>query len=72
MSRLRLPSGFSVGASSAKTVMITATTASAASTLRKSDTLASRSTATISIKPKPTGSAAARQALTISSAGVVT
>ena len=51
---------------------MTATTAIAVSTIRRSATLASRSTATISIKPKPTGSAAARQALTISSAGVVT
>ncbi len=69
MSRLRLPSGFSTGASNAKTAMMTATRISAASTLRKSDTLASRSKATTSIKPMPTGCAAARQALTISSAG---
>src|SRR4051812_37497263 len=70
ISRLRFPKGRSTGASRTSTPIMATTSATPPATCRQSLTLASRSSATSSIRAMPTGSAAARHELTISSAGV--
>ena len=71
MIRLILPSGRSHGCASQNTAITAATDSSAASTVLRSPARSSRNSANSAIRPMPTGSAAARQMLAISSAGVV-
>ena len=71
ITRLRLPSGRSHGVASQKTATRSATDSAALTTSLVSPTRSNRRTANSTIRPMPTGNAAARQLLEICNAGVV-